>query len=117
MIFKLRGGGERSRESLQKGKKGGRGDKSQSLSSLGAFKDYQASDLRIPLGWVWKANSVWAGAAKGALGVEQKWAPGKADFSDMSFDSRRALGRGLQMSMGGLEDASPPRMGVHFHLE
>lgn len=27
------------------------------------------------------------------------------------------LGRGLQMSMGGPEDASPPRTGVHSHLE
>lgn len=53
----------------------------------------------------------------GALGSEQKWAPGKADFSDISFEARRALGRGLQMSMGGPEDASPPRMGVHFDLE
>lgn len=55
---------------------------------------------------------------KGVLGgVEQKWAPGKADCSDISFEARRAFGRGLQMSMGGLEDASPPKMGVHFDLE
>lgn len=53
MIFKLRGGagGKRNGESLQKGKKVGRGDKSQSPSSEGGFKDYQASHLRIPLGW------------------------------------------------------------------
>lgn len=31
--------------------------------------------------------------------------------------SEEPLGRGLQMSLGGLEDASPPRMGVHFDLE
>ena len=28
----------------------------------------------------------------GALGGEQKWAPGKADFSDISFEARRAFG-------------------------
>lgn len=52
----------------------------------------------------------------GARG-EQKWAPGKAGSSDISFEARRAFGRGLQLSMGGLEDASPPKMGVHFDLE
>lgn len=54
---------------------------------------------------------------KGVLGGEQKWAPGKEGSSDISFEARRAFGRGLQTSMGGLEDASPPRMGVHFDLE
>lgn len=54
---------------------------------------------------------------KGALEGEQKWAPGKADFSDISFEAKRAFGRGLQISVGGLEDARPPRMGVHFASE
>lgn len=75
MIFKLRRGGgarrKRSGESQQKGKKGGREDKSQSPSSEGAFKDYQASDLRIPLGWIWKPNSIWAGTGRGALGASR----------------------------------------------
>lgn len=51
------------------------------------------------------------------LGGEQKWAPGKADVSYISFEARRAFRRGLQMSMGGPKDTSPPRMGVHFDLE
>lgn len=54
---------------------------------------------------------------KGALEGEQKWAPGKADFSDISFEAKRAFGRGLQISMGGLEGARPPRMGVPIDLE
>lgn len=69
MIFKLRRGLGQERKGMgrayKKGKKVGRGDKSQSTSSEGGFKDYQASHLKIPLGWVWKPKSIWAGLERG----------------------------------------------------
>lgn len=55
---------------------------------------------------------LWAGDGRDAED-EQKWASGKADFSDIAFEVRRAFGSGLLMSTEGLKDASLPRMGAH----
>lgn len=61
--------GKRSGDRQQKAKKGRRRDKSRSPSSEGVFKDYQASDLRIPQGWVWKPSSPLEPGLEGDAGV------------------------------------------------
>lgn len=42
-----------------------------------------------------------------------EWASGKADFSGMAFEVRKAFGSGLLVSTEGLKDASPLGMGAH----